>query len=49
MIRIDYVDGMDRYEGRHITFSIDPATTCWPSDTSLPLGQPIAREIRIVG
>lgn len=48
MFNINYVDGMDQYEGQHITFSIDPSTTCWPSDTSLPIGQPIVRDIHIL-
>ena len=48
MINIVGIDGMDRYEGRHITFSIDPSTTCWPSDTSLPLGQPYTADIHIL-
>ncbi len=48
MIRIDDVDGMDQYEGQHITFSIDPAHTFWPSDTSLPFGQPGTRDIHIL-
>lgn len=49
LISIDYVDDMEQYEGQNITFSIDPDTTYWPSDTSLPLGQPIARDIHILG
>lgn len=48
MISIDYADGMDQYEGQHIIFSIDPADAYWPSDTSLPLGQPIASDIHIL-
>lgn len=48
MINLYYVDGLDQYEGQHITFSIDPGSTWWPSDTSLPLGQPFTRDIRIL-
>ena len=48
MICINYADGMEQYEGQHITFSIDPANTWWPSDTSLPLGQPSTRDIHIL-
>lgn len=48
MINIVGIDGMNRYEGRHITFSIDPSTTCWPSDTSLPLGQPYTGDIHVL-
>ena len=48
MINIGYAEGMDQYEGRHITFSIDPDSTHWPSDTSLPLGQPFTGDIRVL-
>lgn len=48
MINLEYIDGMDQYEGRHITFSIDPYTTHWPSDTSLPFGQPFTTDIHIL-
>lgn len=48
MICINYADGMNQYEGQHITFSIDPANTWWPSDTSLPLGQPGTTDIHIL-
>ncbi len=48
MINLDYIDGMDQYENQHITFSIDPANSWWPSDTSLPLGQPFAGDIHIL-
>ena len=37
MINLYYNDGMDQYEGQHITFSIDPDTSCWSSDADLPL------------
>lgn len=48
MINLCYIDDIDQYEGQYITFSIDPATTWWPSDTSLPFGQPIAGDIHIL-
>lgn len=48
MISIDYADDMEQYEGQHIIFSIDPAAAYWPSDTSLPLGQPVAEDIHIL-
>ena len=47
MICIGAIDDIDQYEGRHITFSIDPDTSWWPTDTSLPLDQPYANDIRI--
>lgn len=28
------------YQGRHVTVAIDPTLMWWPSDTSLPLGEP---------
>lgn len=48
MINLEYIDGMEQYEGRHITFSIDPYTTHWPSDTSLPFGQPFTEDIHVL-
>lgn len=48
MISIEEADGMEQYEGQHITFSIDPAHSYWPSDTSLPLGQPITEDIHVL-
>ena len=32
-----------------IVFSIDPNTTWWPSDTSIPLGQPKTDDVHIMG
>ena len=37
-----------KYYGQHLTFSIDPNNTYWPSDTSLPLGQPGTDDIHIL-
>ena len=48
MLNLYYADDMDQYEGRHITFSIDPATTWWPGGTDLPFGQPYAEDIHIL-
>ena len=28
------------YQDKHVTAAIDPAMLMWPSDTSLPLGEP---------
>lgn len=39
---------MDQYEGQHITFSIDPAATFWPSSADLPFGQPFTSDICIL-
>lgn len=45
MINVSYAAGLEdlkQYAGQPLIFSIDPDTTWWPSDTSLPLGQPSA-------
>lgn len=45
MINVSYAQGLEdlkQYAGQPLIFSIDPDTTWWPSDTSLPLGQPSA-------
>ena len=47
IIDVSYADDMVQYVGQHITFSIDPHMTGWPSDTSLPLGEPSTRDIHI--
>ena len=48
MVNIQGIDGMEQYEGRHITFSIDPTTTYWPNDWMVPLGQPLAEDIHVL-
>ncbi|MBD5524157.1 MAG: sigma-70 family RNA polymerase sigma factor [Lachnospiraceae bacterium] len=48
MIDLYYADGMEQYEGQHITFSIDPANTYWPSSADLPFGQPFSSDIHIL-
>lgn len=48
MINLFDTNDADPYEGQHIMFSIDPATTIWPTDTSLPFGQPRAGEIHVL-
>lgn len=49
MINLYWADGMDQYEGQHITFSIDPDSTYWPSDMGvLPLGQPWTSDIHVL-
>ena len=37
------------YEGQHLTFSIDPQNTYWPSDTSMPVGHPTTGDIHVLG
>lgn len=52
MISVTYAQGLEglkQYEGQQLIYSIDPNTTWWPSDTSLPLGKPLAiGEIRVL-
>lgn len=36
------------YEGKHVTASFDPEQTAWPTDASVPMGQPRTRDIRIL-
>ncbi len=39
---------VETYENQHITFSIDSNTCYGPSDTRLPLGQPITSDIHVL-
>lgn len=48
LIDVSYADGIAQYIGQHIVFSIDPTMTGWPSDTSLPLGEPSTSDIHIL-
>ena len=36
------------YQDKHVTVAIDPAMLMWPSDTSLPLGEPSVATAGIV-
>ncbi len=46
---IDVSDaGISDYAGQHITFSIDGGRTYWPSDTSLPLGEPSTSDVHVL-
>ena len=38
----------DNYDGKTVVFSIDPSVTYWPSDTSLPVGQPGTSDVHIL-
>ena len=48
LIDVTGAEGLEGYDGQHLTFSIDPARTYWPSDTSMPVGQPSTLDVRIV-
>ena len=48
LISVAYAEGLEQYDGQHLTFSIDPKTTYWPSDTSMPVGQPTTKDVHIL-
>ena len=48
LILVAYAEGLDQYDGQHLTFSIDPNNTYWPSDTSMPVGQPGTTDVHIL-
>lgn len=48
LISVAYAEGLDQYDGQHLTFSIDPNNTYWPSDTSMPVGQPGTRDVHVL-
>ncbi|MCH5209736.1 MAG: sigma-70 family RNA polymerase sigma factor [Oscillospiraceae bacterium] len=48
MIDVSHAGGLEQYDGQHVIFSIDTNHTGWPSDTSLPLGEPGTSDIHIL-
>ena len=48
LISVAYAEGLEQYDGQHLTFSIDPTATYWPSDASMPVGQPATRDVHIL-
>ncbi len=48
MIDVTFAAGLEQYEGQHVVFSIDPRETWWPSDTSLPLGEPSTDNVHVL-
>ena len=48
LIDVTNSQGLEQYNGQSVTFSIDPNDTWWPSDTSLPLGQPRTDDVHIL-
>ena len=48
LVNVSYVEGIGQYAGQHLTWSIDPSQTYWPSDTSLPLGEPSTDDVHIL-
>lgn len=39
---------LEQYDGQRLTVSIDASNTWWPSDTSLPIGQPSTSDIHVL-
>lgn len=48
LISVAYAEGLEQYDGQHLTFSIDPKATYWPSDSSMPVGQPSTRDVHVL-
>ena len=48
MVSLRNIDGAS-YDGQHVKVAVDPENTWWPSDVSLPLGQPGTDTALIVG
>lgn len=48
LINVTEAAELAQYEGQHLTFSIDPSTCRWPSDTSLPVGQPSTADVHVL-
>ena len=49
IISVSDAAGMEQYDGQHLIFSIDPSQTWWPSDVSLPLGEPRTGDVHVLG
>ena len=47
LINVTGLQGIENYAGKKIVFSIHKNTTTWPSQASMPLGEPGSSEIRI--
>ena len=48
LIDVSLAEGLEQYDGQHLIFSIDPENTYWPTDTSMPVGQPSTRDLHIL-
>ena len=48
MIDVSSADGIERYDGQRLIFSIDPSRTRWPSDVSLPLGESRTSDVLVL-
>ena len=48
LIDVSLAEGLESFDGQHLTFSIDPEETYWPSDASMPVGQPSTGDVHIL-
>lgn len=48
LIDVTGADGLEQYIGQSLTVSIDADDTWWPSDTSLPMGQPRTSDVNVL-
>lgn len=48
LIDVTGADGLEQYIGQSLTVSIDADNTWWPSDTSLPMGQPHTSDVNVL-
>ena len=48
MIRLYDAKSLKQYYGRHVIFSINPNKTYWPTDASMPLGQPNTSDVIVL-
>lgn len=48
LVDVTYAEGIAQYAGQNLIFSIDPNQTHWPSDASLPLGEPRTDDVHIL-
>ena len=48
LIEVSDAGDLSQYLGQHLIFSIDPNQTFWPSDASLPMGQPRTSDVHIL-
>ena len=48
VISVDYAENLASYEGEHLTFQHRPQVHLLPSDTSMPVGQPATKDVRVL-
>lgn len=49
IIDVTGASGLEQYDGQNLIFSIEPTETYWPSDTSLPVGEPNTADVHVLG